>query len=216
MAADTSAGDPAPHDYQVIHNYRVTSSRRVYDGKLFGLRVDEVAMPGGDTAHRDVFEHPGAVVIAALDDADRLVLVRQYRHPLQRYTWELPAGLRDVAAEPMVAAAARELAEEAGLTAGRWNTLLDLATSPGFSNEQVRVFLARDLTPITDSDFVRHHEEAEMVVRRVGLDAAVAEAFAGGLENAATVAGVLAVARARDAGYAGLREPDAAVAAGAA
>lgn len=191
------------------HDYAVTGSRRGYDGRLFGLRVDTVAMPGGGSAERDVFEHPGAVVVAALDDVDRLVLVRQYRHPLRRHTWELPAGLRDVAGEPLHAAAARELAEEAGLAAATWHTLLDLATSPGFSNEQLRVFLARDLDEIADDSYVRRHEEAEMTVRRMPLDAAVADAFAGRLENAATVAGVLAVARARTTGFVGLRSADA-------
>ncbi|MGI8869533.1 MAG: NUDIX domain-containing protein [Mycobacteriales bacterium] len=191
------------------HGYDVTASRRIYDGRLFGLRLDTVVMPGGASAERDVFEHPGAVVVAALDGAARLALVRQFRHPIGRYTWELPAGLCDVADEPLPSAAARELCEETGLEAATWDTLLDLVTSPGFSTEQVRVFLARDLRATDDTSYARHHEEAEMTVRWVPIDAAVAEAFAGTLENAATVAGVLAVARARGSNFRGLRPADA-------
>jgi ADP-ribose pyrophosphatase len=195
----------------VSHDYAVTSSREVYRGKLFALRRDEVAMPGGATAVREVLVHPGAVVIAAVDEADRIVLVRQFRHPVRRYLWEIPAGLLDVSGEPPADGARRELAEEAGLRAAQWHTLVDLATSPGISSETVRVFLARGLSDVDDADryVAQGDEEVEMSVDRVGLDEAVRRVLAGELENAATVAGVLAAARARDAGWQGLRSADA-------
>ncbi|HEX3811504.1 MAG TPA: NUDIX hydrolase [Mycobacteriales bacterium] len=193
------------------HDYAVRSSVEVYRGKLFALRRDEVSMPGGTTAVREVLVHPGAVVIAAVDEADRIVLVRQYRHPIRRYLWEIPAGLLDVDGEPPVDGARRELAEEAGLLARDWHALLDLATSPGISSETIRVFLARGLSDVHEADryVPRGDEEVEMTVERIDLDEAVRRALAGELENAATVAGVLAAARARDAGWQGLRPADA-------
>lgn len=195
----------------MANDYEVTDSREVYRGRLFGLRRDEVVMPGGRTAVREVLVHPGAVVIAAVDDDDRLVLVRQFRHPVRRWLWELPAGLLDVDGESALAGAQRELAEEAGLRAQTWHTLLDLSTSPGISTEILRVFLARNLSEVDKDD--RYHsgddEESEMTSDRLDLDKAVAATFAGELENAATAAAVLAAARARDDGWRGLRPPDA-------
>ncbi len=195
----------------MAHAFDVVGSEVVYRGKLFGLRRDEVAMPGGGTAVREVLTHPGAVVIAAVDEHDRVAVVHQFRHPLRRELWEIPAGLLDVDGEPPWEAARRELAEEAGAQAATWHTLLDLATSPGISEEVVRVFLARDITTVPEADrYVAYgDEEAEMQVDWVPLDEAVDRAMAGELENAATVAGVLAAARARDVGWTGLRPPDA-------
>ncbi|MGI8696317.1 MAG: NUDIX domain-containing protein [Mycobacteriales bacterium] len=196
-----------PDDPAGVHDYPVTASTQLYRGRLFGLRRDDVMMPGGVTASREVLVHPGAVVIAALDERDRVVVVRQFRHPVRRYLVELPAGLLDVAGEEPRLAAERELAEETGLRAASWHTLLDLMTSPGISEETVRVFLARDLSMVDESQRYRavHDEEADMTVDLIDLDEACRQALAGELENAATVAGVLAAARARDAGYPLLR-----------
>ncbi|GFJ87915.1 hypothetical protein Prum_015570 [Phytohabitans rumicis] len=108
--------------------------------------------------------------------------------------------------EELPSLAARELAEEAELVAGRLDLLLDLHTSPGCSNERIRLFLARDLRPVDASfEFERHDEEAELEVRRFDLDAAVSMALAGEITNGPTVAGLLAAARVRDAGWNGLR-----------
>ena len=194
-----------------MHEYAVVASDEVYRGRMFGLRRDEVVMPGGATAVREVLVHPGAVVIAAVDDADRIVMVRQYRHPMRRFLWEIPAGLLDVDGEPPATAAQRELAEEAGLQAANWHTLVDLATSPGISSETVRVFLARGLSEVDEADRYTPHgdEEVDMTVERIELDEAVRQVLAGDLINAATVAGVLAAVRARDAGWQGLRPADA-------
>jgi 8-oxo-dGTP pyrophosphatase MutT (NUDIX family) len=125
-----------------------------------------------------------------------VVLIKQYRHPLRAAIWELPAGLCDVEGEDESVTAARELAEEADLTAGRIEPLIELHTSPGFSNERVRIFLARDLAPVPAG--ARHHreaEEADLEVRRVALAEAVAMIFRGEITNAAAVAGLLAAAR---------------------
>jgi ADP-ribose pyrophosphatase len=189
------------------HAYDVLSSRRIYDGRVISLRRDEVRMPGGTTGIREVVEHPGAVAVVALDEQDRVVMVRQYRHPVRRYLEELPAGILDVEAEPAHRAAARELAEEAGLAADEWHTLVDLLTTPGMSDEATRIFLARGLREVDRE--VQEHEEAEMTSSRVPLQELVRQVLAGELENALAVAGILATDRAARDGFRGLRPPDA-------
>jgi 8-oxo-dGTP pyrophosphatase MutT (NUDIX family) len=193
----------------VGHEYRVVARQERYRGPVFRVRTDEVTMPGGGVAARDYVVHPGAVGVVALDDAGRVVLVRQYRHPVGRVLWELPAGLVDVVGEDLLAVAARELIEETDLAAGRFDLLVDLHTSPGSSNELIRIFLARDLTGVPEGErHVRTDEEADLVVARVDLDEAVGMVFAGEITNAACVGGLLASARARDGGWAALRPPD--------
>lgn len=196
----------APNDDE----FSVVESEPVYTGKVVSLRRDVVRMSDGELAVREVVGHPGAVGVVAIDENDHVVLVNQYRHPLRARLDELPAGLLDVADEPAVDAAQRELAEEARLSADRWETLIDLNPSPGFSDEAIRIFLARDLAeaPHPD-DFVVEHEEATMTVRRVALAEAVQAALDGRITNAAAVAGVLAAEVARGRGWLGLRPADA-------
>lgn len=172
------------------HDFEVVSSHDLHIGKIVGLRADEVVMPDGGAATREVVEHYGAVAIAALDAGNRLTLVHQYRHAVGTRLWELPAGLLDQQGEHAVDAASRELVEEAGIAASRWDTLVDVATSPGFTDEVVRVFLARELTPVDRE--VHGGEEADLVISTVALDDAVRMALAGELRNGPTVAGVLA------------------------
>jgi ADP-ribose pyrophosphatase len=180
-----------------------------YAGPIFTVYTDTVTMPGGRTVPRDVAESRGAVGIVAIDDGGRVVLVRQYRHPIRRKLWELPAGLRDVDGEDLVVTAARELAEETDLRAGRFDLLIDLHTSPGFSTELIRIFLARDLSPVPpDQRHVRTDEEAEMEIAWFDLDEAVAMVLRGEITNAAAAGGLLAAARARDGGWATLRPAD--------
>lgn len=174
------------------HEFEVVSSADVHIGHVVGLRVDNVRMPGGSIAKREVVEHMGAVAIAAIDDLGAVTLIHQYRHPLGRRIWELPAGLLDDDDETPVDAARRELVEEAGLAAQRWETLVDVAASPGFTDEVVRVFLARDVSEVEREDLGHDDEEADLVVHKVPLTEAVRMALAGELVNGATVAGVLA------------------------
>lgn len=180
--------------------YQVLNREERFKGNIFSIVSDTVAMPGDGAANRDIMIHPGAVGVVALDDAGQVVLVRQYRHAVGDYLWELPAGLIDVAGEPLEHAAARELVEEADLQAAEWQLLVDLHTTPGASNEVIRLFLARGLTP-AGSQYVRRDEEADMTVRRIPLDDAIDMAFAGEITNGPTVAGLLAVARLRDRGW---------------
>ncbi|HWD06689.1 MAG TPA: NUDIX hydrolase [Amycolatopsis sp.] len=171
------------------HEFTVAGSRVVHIGRVVGLRIDDVVMPGGETAAREVVEHLGAVAILALDDDDAVTLIHQYRHPLGHRLWELPAGLIDKPGEDPVATARRELVEEVGLAAGDWATLVDVAASPGFTDEVVRVFLARELSEVDRE--VLGEEEADLVVKKFPLAEAVSMALAGELVNGATVSGVL-------------------------
>lgn len=183
-AAGAVPAEPGRHEFDTV------SSRDVHIGRVVGLRIDEVVMPGGHTASREVVEHLGAVAVCAIDAEGAVTLVHQYRHPLGDRLWELPAGLLDADGEEPVQTAQRELVEEAGLTARRWDSLVDVAASPGFTDEVVRVFLARDLAPV---DRQRHgDEEADLVIRTVPLAEAVRMVFSGEIVNGATVSGVLA------------------------
>ena len=191
-------------------DFDTVSSRTVYTGHVLTLRVDDVRMPGGSVRAREVVEQPGAVGVVALDEAGRVVLIRQYRHPVRDWLVELPAGLLDVPGERAYRTAARELAEETGLTAGRWDVLVDVRNSPGLSTEAVRVFLARDLAPVPHADrHVGTEEETDLEVHQVPLDEAVAAVFTGGIQNALAVSGLLAAAYARDRDWAPLRPADA-------
>ncbi len=175
--------------------FDVRSSQRVFTGAVASVRVDEVEMPGGEVARREVVEHDLAVAVVAVDDLDQVVLIEQYRHPLGHRLWELPAGLRDVAEEPALLAVQRELAEETGLAAARWELLVDVAVSPGFTTEAVRVFLARQLAEVGRQGEIQH-EEADLRMARVPLAEAVAAVLDGRIVNASAVAGILAADRA--------------------
>jgi ADP-ribose pyrophosphatase len=193
----------------VEHRYEVLSREVQYRGRIFDVVTERVSMPGGGTAPRDLVRHVGAVAVVALDDAGQVVLIRQYRQPVGRRLWELPAGLTDVTGEDPAVTAARELAEEVDLTAGRLDVLVDVHSSPGFTDELVRVFLARDLGEVpAEQRHDRHDEEADLQIVRIDLDEAVGMVLAGEVTNGPCVAGLLAAARARDAGWSVLRRAD--------
>ncbi|MGH4014946.1 MAG: NUDIX domain-containing protein [Pseudonocardiaceae bacterium] len=173
------------------HEFAVSDSDLVYVGRVLALRRDQVVMPAGRIAVREVLEHPGAVAVLPLDADGSVVMVDQYRHPIGRRLRELPAGLLDTAGEDPLTTAQRELVEETGCTARDWSVLVDVVASPGFSDEGVRVFLARGLTKVgrpTGPD----DEEADLDVVRLLLDEAVRQVLAGEIVNATTVAGLLA------------------------
>lgn len=171
----------------------VPRGERVYRGKVWNIRSEDVDLGGSGVVRREFMEHTGAVAILALNDDDEVLLLRQYRHPVRSYLWELPAGLLDVPGEPWLEAARRELAEEADLTAARWHTLMDFYTSPGGSDEFIRIYLARGLAPVpAEHRHVREAEEADMVPTWLPLERAANLALAGELHNPSTVMGLLA------------------------
>lgn len=195
-----------PHDYQVLARHQR------FHGRVIDVVSDEVRMPGGRTGMRDYVKHPGSVAILALDDEDRVLMIRQYRHPLRETLWELPAGLLDVDDERPDAAATRELAEEGFITARRWDTLVDTCSSPGMSDEVVRTYLARDLATVPDAERYQAagDEEVELERHWVRLDDAVAMVLRSEVLNGPCQVSVLAAAAGRSAGWATLRPLDAA------
>jgi 8-oxo-dGTP pyrophosphatase MutT (NUDIX family) len=193
----------------MTHRYRVRSRTEQFKGPVFRIVTDKVEMPGGGVANRDYMVHVGAVGVVALDADGRVVLVRQFRHPVGRYLWELPAGLIDVAGEALDRAAVRELEEEADLTAGQLDVLIDIHTTPGSSNEVIRLFLATDLSPVpAERRHERRDEEADLQVRHFDLDEAIAMGLRGELTNAACLVGLFAAARVRDTGWKLTRRAD--------
>ena len=187
------------------HVFETASTETLHTGNIFALRRDEVRMPGGNVAKREVVEHYGAVAIVAMDDSKNIPMVYQYRHTFRRRLWELPAGLLDVAGEPPHLTAARELQEEVGLQAGTWRVLVDLNTAPGFSDESVRVYLATELSEVDRPQ--AHDEEADMTMRWVPIDQAARLVLAGEVLNSIAVAGILA-AHAVTTGFAQPRPVD--------
>lgn len=188
----------------------VRSSGRVFDGLVWDVRRDEVELSGGECVTRDVVVHTGAVGVIAIDDDERVLLLRQYRHPVRSYLWEPPAGLLDVRGEEPLAAARRELAEEARLRADEWNVLVDFFNSPGGSTEAFRCYLARGLTQLRGED--RHEgqgEERDMPTVWLDLDRARELVLAGQLHNPTAVVGILAACAAREARWSTLRPADA-------
>lgn len=180
-----------------------------FRGHVWSVVTDEVRIPDGARAVRDVVVHPGAVGVAALDERDRILLIRQFRHPVGGYLLELPAGLRDVPGEHPLSTAQRELAEEAGIEARRWDVLVDFYNSPGGSTEAFRCYLARDLAYLPDGRTqTGEAEEADLPQVWIALDDAVEAVLAGHLHNPTTVSGILAVSAARDRGWRSLRPAD--------
>lgn len=187
----------------------VLSSTTVHHGLVWDVRRDEVRLGDGQTVTREVVVHTGAVGIIAIDEQDRVLLVRQYRHPVRSYLWEPPAGLLDVDGEDPLDAARRELAEEADLRADEWHLLVDYYNTPGGSTESFRCYLARGLHDVPHGErHDRHAEERDMATSWVSLDDARDLVLRGRLHNPTAVCGVLAACAARDAGWSALRPAD--------
>ena len=186
---------------------RVVDSQVVHDGMIWDVDRDVVDLGESGTVTREYVRHPGAVAVIALNDDDDVLLLRQYRHPARAELWEPPAGLLDVPGEDPLEAARRELAEEADLVAGSWWVLADYLSSPGGSDETLRVYLARGLSTVPDGDrHDRQAEERDMVAAWVPLADALTAVLAGRVRNPSTVVGVLAAHAARSRGWGDLRE----------
>ncbi|HEY6278671.1 MAG TPA: NUDIX hydrolase [Streptosporangiaceae bacterium] len=209
MTGRPEALGPNPVLRDAEEHWEVVGEPRRSRGAFLTLRTDQVVMPDGETAERDMIEHPGAVAVVALDEAGQVLLIRQYRHPAGHLLWEIPAGLRDVPGEETRVTAERELLEETGYRARDWHVLADIFSSPGMSDERVLVFLARDLMWVPESErdgYVPRHEEAHLELRWVPLTDVVSLFLAGDLHNGITAVGILSAYAARQGGFAALRD----------
>jgi ADP-ribose pyrophosphatase len=172
---------------------RVISSRVVFRGPVFSVTTDKVVEPSGVTARRDIIRHPGSVVILAVDDTrsrPRVLLERQYRHAAKGFLWELPAGRVDEG-EQELAAAKRELIEETGFTAERWQRAFKYFASPGFMDETMAVYLAQGLR----RGKAQPEEDESIQIRLVSLSDAIQKIMNGTVRDGKTIAGVLWLAR---------------------
>lgn len=184
----------------------VLERTRAYAGRVWDVCEERFVYGDGELT-RHFVDHPGAVAVLVLDESDRMLLIQQYRHPVRLREWELPAGLLDLAGESPLTAAQRELAEEVDLVAEEWALLADFATSPGGSNEVVRIFLARGLRT-SDRAFLRTGEEADILERWVPLADAVEAALQSRIGNSIAVIGILAAWAEQSRGWSGLRDPE--------
>ncbi|HEU5045266.1 MAG TPA: NUDIX hydrolase [Nocardioidaceae bacterium] len=174
--------DPAHLPADRPESWPVVSSEDLYrDDWVMALRRDLIHRPDrpGEQFSRLVLEHPGAVMVLAIDDQDRVLVLDQYRHPAGVRFVELPAGLCDAEHEDPLATAKRELVEEAAVQAGSWEHLLTAYSSPGITSERMEFFLARDLAAADRGDFVLEHEEADMTVSWVRFDDLLEAVLAG-------------------------------------
>ena len=188
----------------------VLAQETVYQGLVWDVVRDTVDLGDGGVVKREYVQHTGAVAVLALDDDGRVLLIEQYRHPVGMTLWELPAGLLDVDGEEPLDAAKRELAEEADLTAERWDVLADWFNSPGGMNEALRLYLARGVAAVPEAE--RHQRQAEelrMATRWVPLEQARDAVLAGHLHNPAAVVGILAACEGRAQEWRTLRPSDA-------
>ncbi|MEV8569056.1 NUDIX hydrolase [Streptomyces sp. NPDC051322] len=190
--------------------WQVVATATPFTGNKTSVRTDDVVMPDGAVVHRDYQVHPGSVAVLALDEAGRVLVLRQYRHPVRHKLWEIPAGLLDVPGENPLHAAQRELYEEAHVKAEDWRVLADVYTTPGGCDEAVRIFLARGVSDIEGERFEVAEEEADMELARVELKDLVRGVLAGELHNTCLAVGVLALTAALNGeGLDGLRPADA-------
>ncbi|GAQ57333.1 NUDIX domain-containing protein [Streptomyces acidiscabies] len=191
--------------------WEVRATDTPFVGKKTSVRTDDVVMPDGSVVRRDYQVHPGSVAVLALDDEDRVLLIKQYRHPVREKLWEIPAGLLDVPGENPLHAAQRELYEEAHVKAESWHVLTDVYTTPGGCDEAVRVFLAQGLSEADGQRFEVEDEEADMEHARVPVAELVRGILAGELHNNCLVVGVLSLVAARAGdGLSALRAAEAA------
>ncbi|MCF1596238.1 NUDIX domain-containing protein [Streptomyces muensis] len=180
--------------------WEIRATDTPFVGNKTSVRTDDVVMPDGSVVRRDYQVHPGSVAVLALDDEDRVLLIKQYRHPVRQKLWEIPAGLLDIPGENPLHAAQRELYEEAHVKAEDWRVLTDVYTTPGGCDEAVRIFLARHLSEAEGDRFEVEDEESDMEHARVPVDELVRGVLAGELHNNCLVVGVLSLVAARASG----------------
>ena len=191
VAADP-VGEPTERGRLASPHFRHHDEELIHQGAVVGFFQARIEAPGGELHRRDVIRHPGAVSVVPVD-GDDVLLVRQYRAALDADLLELPAGKRDVAGEPPIETARRELAEEVGMRAASMEPLINIHHSPGFCDEYGHLFLATGLEPVPQERM--GPEEQVMTIHRVDLGQAVELCLTGTITDAKSVAGILAAAR---------------------
>lgn len=176
------------------HKYEVVTSKPVYRGRIVTVRRDSVLMPEGNVAQREVAETTDAAAIVAIDDSDRVCLIRHYRHPQKGFVWELPAGRLDVANESALKTAKRELREEVGLESKSWTALTKFISSPGFATERIHLFLAQHVTAVREREEL-HDEERGIRVEMRPLQKAIDDVLGRKIHDGKTIAGLLLAAK---------------------
>ena len=170
----------------------VSSSEVVFEGMIWNV-VSERFEFAGDQLTREFVQHPGAVAVLALNDRGEVLMIRQYRHPVREFLWEIPAGLLDVSGESKAEAAVRELVEETGYQPKSIEPLIDFYTTPGGNSEMISVFLARDLT-FVGRPKVQEGEERELVVDWIDFDDAVQSVLASEIKSPSAAVAIMAYA----------------------
>jgi ADP-ribose diphosphatase len=181
---------------------RVIETRVLHRGRYLTFRVDTIERADGSRSERDVVGHPGAVVVVAIDDDDRVLLVRQWRTPAERVLLEIPAGTLDVdetigETEDPDRAARRELEEETGYRAGSWQRLASFWTAPGFASELMHLYLATNLSTAHPDERLGPDEDEHLHLVRLPFAAAVDAALRGEIADAKSLVGLLWVERLR-------------------
>lgn len=191
---DAKAGSEPERGRIPSTHFTAGGEELIHSGAVITLFQGQIVNADGQRFDRDVVRHPGAVAVVPLDGDDILV-VQQYRAAVDADLLEIPAGKRDVAGEPPVETAHRELAEEVGMEAGAMELLLNIHHSPGFCDEYGFIFLATDLTAVPQRR--EGPEEEAMTIHRLALDEAVEMCFDGRITDAKSVAGILATSHRR-------------------
>jgi ADP-ribose pyrophosphatase len=179
-----------PKDQAV--DLKVSNREVAFEGRIWNV-VRETFDYGEQPLVRDFIEHPGAVAVLAVNESNEILMIRQYRHPVKKYLWEIPAGLLDVAGESHLQAAKREFLEETFHEADHWELLQVFHASPGGNSEQIDIFLATDVRPV-DSDYQREGEEIDMEVRWVPFQEALESVNASEIQSPTAVIAILGYA----------------------
>jgi len=164
---------------------KTLESTSIFEGKIIKLRVERVALPDGREGSREIVEHRGAVAMVALDEDGNIILVRQYRKALEQTTLEIPAGTLEDCEDPL-ACARRELEEEIKMKAAHWEKILDYYSAPGFCNEILHLYLARDLS----ASFAEADEDEFLEIVKLPLATAYKYIFEGKIVDGKSIIGI--------------------------
>jgi 8-oxo-dGTP pyrophosphatase MutT (NUDIX family) len=171
----------------------IAKSEVVFEGKIWDIKRESFDY-NGTTLVREFVAHPGAVAVIALNEANQVLLINQYRHPVREYLWEIPAGLLDLPGESKLEAAKRELLEETGYIAESWEQLIEFHTTPGGNNETIAIFLARELRH-QGHELELEGEETDMAVEWIPLGEALNSVLASDMRSPSAAVGIMAAAR---------------------